>query len=123
MWLKLGTEARSILRHMQWRLHHENGCALTAYRARPGEDDATVLISYTDAGRQGEWPVVTRAGYGGFIFEQNKKTIFYFHGTWSAEETEAVGLDINILEALASSYSAWLYQLHPDNTQSTTRGW
>ena len=106
MWLKLGTEARSILRHMQWRLHHENGCALTAYRARPGEDDATVLISYTDAGRQGEWPVVTRAGYGGFIFEQNKKTIFYFHGTWSAEETEAAGLDINILEALASSYSA-----------------
>jgi hypothetical protein len=105
-WLKLGTEARSILRHMQWRLHHENGCALTAYRARPGEDDATVLVSYTDAGRQGEWPTVTRAGYGGFVFEQNSKQIFYFHGTWPAELTQNAELDINILESLASTYSA-----------------
>ena len=40
--LKLGSEARDILRHMQWRLLHTNGCALTAYRARPGEDGARV---------------------------------------------------------------------------------
>jgi hypothetical protein len=104
--LCLGREAADMLRHIRWRLLHENGCALTPYRARPGEDGAVVLVSYTDAGLKGEWPVVTEAGFGGFVFEQYSNKIFYFHGKWDPQKVQDAHLDINDLESACATYSA-----------------
>ena len=105
-WLRLHDEAQDMLRHMQWRLHNENGTSLTPYVMRPGEDQRPVLVSYSDAGLQGEWPHITRAGYGGFVFVQLTKEVYYFHGVWPTEYTSAGQIDINEAETLASEYAA-----------------
>ena len=52
------------------------------------------------------WLAVTKAGYGGFVFEQHTKHVFYFHGEWDAAAVEEAGLDINDMEAMGSAYSA-----------------
>ena len=104
--LRLHPEAVDTLRHMQWRLQHENGTSLTPYQARPGRDGRPVLISYSDAGLRGKSPTVTRAGYGGFVFVQGSLDVYFYHGQWDAEQVMEGQLDINDLETLASGYAA-----------------
>jgi len=104
--LRLHAEARDILRHMQWRLHHENGTASTPYTLRPLQDGLPVWVTFTDAGLRGQDGHHTRAGYGGWIWLYGSDRIQYFHGEWDISAIDRGRVDINELETLAQEYAA-----------------
>ena len=105
-YLRLHNEASDLLKHMQWRLNHENGTHLTPYTLRPGADGRPVIVGYSDAGLQGKWPDIQRAGYGGFAMLHRSQDLFFFHGTWNAATVRAGQIDINDAETMAAGYCA-----------------
>jgi hypothetical protein len=119
--VKLHAEAQQHLRDMRHMLWHHNGTWLTPYRLRPhtDTDSRPVIVSYTDAGLQGEHPQHTGAGFGGLLFQHRAdtpsytgNTVWAFHGTWDIDAVNAAGLDVNELETLSAEYAAELADDH-----------
>ena len=109
-WVQLGEEARSLLQHIQFKLHKENGVAFTAYTPRPLEDGHPVIVTYTDASRK---PETSDAGYGGLLFKYPTDPaqpikVFFFYGKFSAYECD--NTDINELESKTAGIAAALVE-------------
>jgi hypothetical protein len=105
-WIQLGQEARDILKHIQWKLHFQNGVAFTGYTPRPLEDGRPVVITYTDASQKSD---TLEAGYGGFLYKYPTNTtdtikVFFFVGKWT--EYECSHTDINELEGKTAGIAA-----------------
>ena len=102
--VQIGDQAQDILKHIQFKLHNENGVAFTSYTPRPlSGDSLPIVVTYTDASRKEE---TMTGGYGGFIWVYGSRTVHYFFGAWTSFEIEQT--DINEEETVAANIAATL---------------